>query len=246
MKKKRSFTLGAGVAALALALAGLGSVASATPVDYTAPVTADLGLGLGPIGNLALPVTGGTFTGTVDTANGAISGGIEFPESTVHTTIAGDPPQNVSATIELAVTDLAGTIAGDGTVSATGRFHLGLFSVQSEGSDPMDLGTCNWAGNATMTGTFDAATNTLTVSQNGFFFEDTTDDCAGAAGLLGPILTGSAEGAEGTDMSFTVVLPQPEEPTTTAVPTTAVPTTTVATQPAAAAKPVVATPAYTG
>ncbi len=240
---KKSIAAVIATAAGALVVAGLVPVASAAPVDHASAVTAELGLGLGPLGTLAIPLTGGAFVGTTDDETGDIAGDIAFPETTSTIDLDGTP---ATATTTIGVDGLVGLIAPDNTVTATGVFRLNLVGVQSGEDDPITFDPCNWSGETTMTGTYDPDTNTLTIAQTGFAFESTTDVCGGLAELLDGYLT-----ADATDLSFTIDLDAPVEPPTTTtteapVPTTTAVATTAPSTPAPAAQPVAATASYTG
>lgn len=247
MKTSRLVALGAGLVALGFAgFTGL-SPASAAPVDYQSAAAADVGVDLGPLGDLQIPLAGGTFTGTVDTDTGDVAGDIDFPESVSEVEVNGSP---ASVTTTVGLDDLVGTIAADNTVTATGSFRINLIDLTVGSDAPIVLDPCNWSGDATLTGTFEPSTGVLVLSQTGFAFDASSDTCGGLNQLLTGYLTAAA-----TDVTFTVDLddaPVTPTTTTTSTPTTSTSTTihtsTTTTVPSTAkpAEAVASTANYTG
>jgi hypothetical protein len=247
---KKSHVVAIGATLLALGFAGFTglSPASAEAVPYESATSADVAVNLGPLGDLQIPLSGGTFAGTVDLDTGAIDGGIDFPQTVSNVEVNGAP---ATVTTTIGLDGLTGTIAGDNTVTATGSFRINLIDLKTGDDAPIVLDPCNWSGDATLTGTYDPDTSTLVIAQAGFAFDASTDACGGLNALLTGYLTDDA-----TDVTFTIELDAPVEPTTTTTVTTTVPaststtagattTTTAATTPAPA-KAVAATAKYTG
>lgn len=235
MKKSHLAALGAALVAFGLAGFTALSPASAAPVDYQSAASADVGVDLGPLGDLQIPLTGGTFAGTVDTDTGDIAGDIDFPETVSDVEVNGAP---ATVTTTVGLDGIVGTIASDNTVTATGSFRINLIDLQTGSDAPIVLDPCNWSGDATLAGTFDPGTGVLTLSQTGFAFDASSDLCGGLNQLLTAYLTAAA-----TDVTFTVDLDAPVEPTTTTTSTPATSTSTTQTTSTTTTVPGTAQPA---
>lgn len=112
------------------------------------------------------PLDGAIFQGTYDSETGELVGGFSFPDVEVTVT------EPVEATIGLQVQQIE---LGTGTIDLltneatfTADLILALLTLDALGSGPLNLAPCRYAMPVVMTGTFDPATNVVTLEDPAF------------------------------------------------------------------------------
>lgn len=212
------------------------TTAASGPEEVNAKVTGTIDAN----GNeIALP-DGSAFEGTVDYGAGTFEGTMTIPDITAETTAeVGGAPLPVTIVLRLTDSGTSGTIAEDGTVTATASHSLRVVSLAVSGNpipvgddcvlEPIELA---------LTGSYDEEAGTVSLAQEGFTIPEAAP---GSCGVLGAIDIAEQINAAlaGTNNSIDALIELGAEPETP------VTTTTVATTTTAAPAPTPAAPAAT-
>lgn len=252
----------AGAIAGAVLLVGLSTApAGAAPQEVSAPVTGSLTVNAG-----ASPFADGTvyFIGTFDPETGDLVGTFTFPPGQTSTDLAVVTRQVTQTAPGAGSVDLD---TGAATFTAGLVLSLEQITVPALSITDAPLDPCTYVMTLDLTGTFDAATRVLSLSEDGFAITvnpaDPPDRCLDPAnpfaGIVNPAIDAAVLGDDGAgvanafaatfDVGVAQVPPPPPSVPPAGLPPTQVPPTQVppADPPAAPpATPVAAQPTFTG
>ena len=218
---------------IGMLVAGMVGPASAAPVEISSPVTGTLTVA----GNDSA-LTGVVFDGTYDDVTGDLVGKLVFPASQIDVTTP------VVATIATHISQPADGTGGidlaTNAATFTADLVLSLDSLTIPPAPATILTPCTYTMSLTLAGTFDPATQMLSLAQDPFSIAANPADGAGRCAGLGALIDAQIVGANNAidavvDLSITDAAP-PAPPVVPVAPPA----------PAPAAAPVAAAPQFTG
>ena len=160
------------------------------PIDnWHAEVTTHIGSGI----NMDVAIPEGTFSGSVETDNGALTGDLNLPPATFVYNFFYFLPTEVTFLVE-DTAPVTGTVdLTAGTVTANATFNVRLTSVKLLGLEILDAAqTCKTVSTTTaqLTGTVNLATQPAVVDLSGNYAIPALDGC----GFFGALISGVTAG----------------------------------------------------
>jgi hypothetical protein len=168
--------------------------ASAAPLPIT-NWKADVKTHVGALVNTDVAIPSGTFTGAVETTNGALTGTLDVPAATFTYNALLFIPTTVTFHVDqVGTTPITGTVdLQTGAVTAQDVFDVRLSSVKLFGIEVLDPATTcksTTTSTASLTGTLDLASNPATVELSGNYAISALDGCGFLGGFVSAFTAG--------------------------------------------------------